>query len=72
MNDREKQIEAVKELREKYMDEVCDLCQEWLDELERRMSGDERASEPLSEEYARVYFAQDIIGTFDDYEDEDK
>lgn len=72
MIDRKKQVEIVKELREKYMDEVYDLCQDWIDELDRRMTGVELPFEPLSEEYSRVFRAQDIIGTFDDYEDEDK
>jgi hypothetical protein len=68
--DREEQIKIVKKLRERFEDDVYSLLQDWVDALDEAGTGDELPGEPLMDEYSRVFRAKDVIGSFDDYEDE--
>ena len=70
--DRDKQIKIVKQLRERFEDDVYSLLQDWVDALDEAGTGDELPGDPLMDEYTRVFKVKDAIGTFDDYEDETK
>lgn len=70
--DRDEQIKIVKQLRERFEDEVYDLLDSWVDALDEAGTGDELPGEPLMDEYTRVFKAKDVIGSFDDYEDEEQ
>lgn len=70
--DREEQIRIVKQLRERFEDDVYSILQDWVDALDEAGTGDELPGEPLMDEYTRVFRAKDEIGTFDDYEDEEQ
>ena len=66
--DRDEQIKIVKQLRERFGDDVYDLLDSWVDALDQ--AGAYLPGEPLMDEYTRVFKAKDVIGSFDDYEDE--
>lgn len=68
--DRDEQIKIVKQLRERFEDQVYDLLDSWVDALDQ--AGSYLPGEPLMDEYTRVFKVKDAIGTFDDYEDETK
>lgn len=70
--DRDKQIKIVKQLRERFEDDVYSLLQDWVDALDEAGTGDELPGDPLMDEYTRVFKVKDAIGTIDDYEDENK
>lgn len=70
--ERNEQIKIVKQLRERFEDDVYSLLQDWVDALDEAGTGDELPGEPLMDEYTRVFKVKDAIGTFDDYEDEEQ
>nr|DAM90539.1 MAG TPA: hypothetical protein [Caudoviricetes sp.] len=67
---RDEQIKIVKQLRERFEDDVYSLLQDWVDALDEAGTGDELPGEPLMDEYTRVFKAKDVIGSFDDIESE--
>lgn len=68
--DRDEQIKIVKRLRERFEDQVYDLLDSWVDALDQ--AGSYLPGEPLMDEYTRVFKAKDVIGTYEDYEDEEQ
>ena len=68
--DSDEPLKIVKQLRERFEDQVYDPLDSWVDALDQ--AGSYLPGEPLMDEYTRVFKAKDVIGTYEDYEDENK
>lgn len=64
------QIEAIKKIREQFADEAFWLLQDWIDALDEAPSENGLPSEPIMQERARIFKAQELAGLEVDYEEE--
>lgn len=64
------QIEAIKKNREQFADEAFWLLEDWISALDEAPSENGLPSEPIIQERARIYRAQELVGLEVDYEEE--
>lgn len=64
------QIEAIKKIREQFADEAFWLLQDWIDALDEVPTENGLPSEPIMQERALIFKAQDLVGLEISYEEE--